>query len=183
MNGSRKILAVTALAGAVLVAVGTAWACTPQPRSFAVNPDLAAPGQAAEVVGQGMPARSLVEVRWNDLQGAIIGSAFANDKGDFKASVTVPETRPGMYAVVFTADTGGVAAGRLAFAVGTPGQRTPSDTPGLWDSPVGGAASPSGSGSGFMLGAGLLGLGLVALATGAATVCVGGRRRARARTF
>lgn len=181
----RASLVVGAASLNLLIGTGVvaAWACTPQPRSFSMKPEAAAAGSVASVVGQGVPAGSPVQVRWDDVRGQIIGSATADDRGQFQASVTIPQGAPGVHTVVFSAGdpnqpaTTGV--GRLAFKLGSadgPAERAVA----AWGSDGPANAGASGTGhNDLAVGIGILGFGTVALA-GASALAVVGRRRSRA---
>jgi hypothetical protein len=157
-----------------------AWACTPQPRSFAVTPGAAAAGSAAKVVGQGVPAGSSVEVRWDDLRGQIIGATTADSRGQFQASVTIPQGQPGVHTVIFSAGepskaTSGV--GRLTFNVQPAGSEAARAVD-PWSSAAGSTGRSGSGGSNLPLGLGIAGAGMAALGGGSVLVAAGRRRRA-----
>lgn len=181
----RKVtLAGGTLVALVLTVASTAWACTPQPRSFSVAPDTATAKSIASVVGQGVPAGAPVEVHWNSLEGNVIGTATADDRGRFSLPVTVPDGPPGAYSIVFTARgaNGSVSGvGRLPFRLTSAASGVAPAAPGKVWSAAGRepATAPSGSGRGVAAGIGLMSLGLVTLAGGSLAV-IARRRRATA---
>lgn len=165
---------------ALLVAATAAWACTPQPRSFAVSPSMAVAGSAASVVGQGVAPGEPVEVRWNRLDGGVIGTAVADERGRFRADVRIPEAAPGVYSVLFAAGgqpSKATGVGRLAFEVaGSNGQRASSERPEFWSSqPETHRSNPNGNS--LALGAGLASLGAVTLSAGATLAVLRRTRR------
>jgi hypothetical protein len=181
----RKFLwVVPAVMASVAVAVSAAYACTPQPRSFSISPKASEARASASVVGQGVSPGAPVQVRWDDLQGAVIGSTTADAQGQFTAPVTVPEAASGVHAVVFVAgDTNQpslIEVGRMSFTVGPASTQLPAGAVDTWGSVTHGSTTAGGSGSGTYLaaGAGLMGVGVVAL-TGLATVATVRRRRVR----
>lgn len=187
----RSAFVVASAAGALMLIFSAgmvgAWACTPQPRSFAIAPAAAGAGSIATVVGQGVPAGSPVHVRWDGLKGEIIGSATADERGQFHASVTIPPARPGVHAVIFSAgpvtEPSVAGIGRLPFRL-SPGDGQPASLPVLdpW-APETGTRSPAGHATAdrdLAAGLGALGVGLATLAGGTALAVVGRRHRGRA---
>ena len=176
----RKTVVVAAGTCALLVVMlGAAWACTPQPRSFAARPDTGAGGTATEIIGQGMPAFVPVEVRWDDLDGSVIGSAQADENGRFKAPIVVPDSLPGMHTVIFKAREGDgpvTSVGRIPFRVSPAGtQSSSAASEGTWSA----RSTAGGSNGAARLGVFLLAGGLTTLLGGALVTTAAGRRRAR----
>ena len=93
----RTSLRAVLTAAVLLVAVGagaSAWACVPQPMIASVQPrSSAAPGEQVTVVGENFPG-SPVEIRWNGLQGPLLGTG---NGPSFSIAVTVPDEVPGLY--------------------------------------------------------------------------------------
>lgn len=182
----RAVLAASVAVLSLMIGAGAvvAWACTPQPRSFAVTPAAAAAGSVASVVGQGVPAGSPVQVRWDDLQGRIIGSSTADERGQFQTSVTIPEGQPGVHAVVFSAGEPGqpsvVGVGRLAFKLSSPDGRALQPALDPWSSSGPTPNTQAAAARTMTTGFGILGLGLAVLAGASTLTVVGGRRRSRA---
>lgn len=187
---TRKVaLAAAALVVVLPLLASVGWACTPLPRSFLVAPDVAKARTTTKVTAQGLTPGTPVEVLWNGLEGKVIGSVTADDRGQFTLPVTVPDSAPGSYAIVFMARSSGGPAvvGRLPFSLTSPapavlgagddrvggaGARTA-----IWGRDSGsGASAPSGANRELALGVGLSSLGLAALAGGTASLVVRRRR-------
>ncbi len=89
----RAVLTAVVLLVAV-VAGASAWACVPQPMIASVQPrSSAAPGAQVTVVGENFSG-SPVEIRWNGLQGPLLGTG---NGPSFAVPVTVPDEAPGLY--------------------------------------------------------------------------------------
>ncbi|MGQ0744466.1 MAG: hypothetical protein ACT4OS_09060 [Acidimicrobiales bacterium] len=192
----RIVLGVVSVSALVLGVVGTAFACTPLPRSFLIAPDVGAAKTMTTVTGQGLRPRTPVEVLWGDTQGRVIGSVITDERGEFALPVTVPDVVPGAYAVVFMAPTAdalgmegvtvdSVAVGRLPFrlapaAAASPIGGLPGPSPDLgqqWSGDPRRTRPNSDSGQDLVLAVGISGLGIVVVAGGSALV--GTRRRRR----
>lgn len=87
----------TATVAAVLLLAAAAWACVPQPLLVTVQPGLSGPaGSQVSVAAVGFDG-GRAEIRWNALDGELLGTA---EGPDFSAGVTIPPVPPGMYHVV-----------------------------------------------------------------------------------
>lgn len=179
------ILAAGVLAVVPLSLGAAARACTPLPRSFGLIPKAASGAALAKAVGEGVAPRSPVEVRWDDVKGDLIGSAVADEKGQFSAMVAIPPAPRGAHIVLFRAQAVGTSelttVGRLPFAVMSPGelQSTASET-GRSRVRIA-SAQPKSGGRAPTNGALAMVVGIVALSVGG-TVALVGRRRAAADT-
>lgn len=96
---------------ALLTLVSAAWACTGQPQVVALSTDRAPVGTEVTVIGERVPTQ-FVEIRWDSLQGPVIGRGTATN-GDFAILALVPDAPPGIYYMV-------VAALPLGYPEGTP---------------------------------------------------------------
>lgn len=125
----------TVLALSLAAAIGAVWACTGQSQFVGLSTRYGPPGTSVEVRGQalwgtygnGRPA--VAEIRWNDLQGPVVGSAAADASGNFTTAIRVPDVSPGIYSLIIAVAEGtnqGVA--RSAFEV-TPTQAAGGDGP------------------------------------------------------
>lgn len=176
--GRVTALGATTLALVFLASAGVAWACVPQAKLVTVHPRSSGPpGTEVTVSVLGFdPGRS--EIRWNAVDGPLLGSA---NGPDFSASVAIPAVADGLYhLIVLSRSSGGMIGNTssVSFQVVSVGGDTPTPRqlrgPALADGAV---RSPS------------LSTGAVALAAGTgasmALVCVAGlgvaRRRRRAR--
>ncbi len=183
---SRKALLLTAAVLTLGPLFGVAaWACTPLPRSFMITPAVASARQATNVVGQGLAPGTPVEILWNGRSNNVIGMATADERGRFSLPVTVPEGKPGSYAIVFMAGdaANALAVGRLPFRISSSEPGTGAGTE------AAGGAAPSDAGwvrsatrqSPPLDGlSGTLALG-TALAAAGATVLLGGTASALVR--
>ena len=178
----RTALLLASMLAVVPLTLGAvAQACTPLPRSFGLIPKSASGAALAKAVGEGVAPRSPVEVRWDDVKGDLIGSAVADEKGQFSAMVAIPPAPPGAHAVLFRARAVGTSGlttvGRLPFAVTSPGELLPTATEAGPSRVRMATAQPESSGRGPTSGVLALVVGMVALSVGG-TVAVVGRRRA-----
>ena len=177
------------IAAVVLGVASFAWACTNFARVDAINPPADAPRSEVTVRGAGVGPNALVQLRWNALDGQVIGSAAADGNGGFSVKGLVPANAlPGVYSVIAVAGQTGV--GRAAFEVTAPAGTTavPALTgaggingadSGLWKGFSSNGPGLDGTGSTNLpveLGFGILAVGLAALATGAAVATVRRRR-------
>lgn len=88
--------------GAVLVATATAWACVSGP---AVNLSTvnAKPGDVVTLSGTGFSKPDPVTVRWNSLDGPIVGTFDKPTSGAIKGDITVPaDAKAGNYVLIVT---------------------------------------------------------------------------------
>ncbi len=190
MRRRAAVMSGAAVAALVLGMASFAWACTNFARIDAINP----PADAARsdvtvrgvIAGNNVP----VELRWNALNGPVVGVANTDASGNFSVHGVIPDEPPGVYSILAVSNNTGV--GRVAFEVTAPAGTQPAVSPvsvggangparGLWsgysagshslDSP---AASPDMA---LRLGVGILGLGLVG-AFGGVAVAATRRRRA-----
>jgi len=187
----RDLVKSTAAGGAmVLVLASFAWACTNQARIITLNSISGAPSAVLAISGNRVPASSSVEVRWDALNGPKIGSAIADQAGNFATQVSVPEVKPGIYTIV--ASAGEFAVARTAFEVTAPAAaasspsqvRQPASND-LWNGFAQargasatdvGVASHAANRTGMTAGLGLLGASLAG-ACFAATFVLSSRRR------
>jgi len=92
-----------------------AWACTSQPRIFALGSHDAPPGSDVRVSGQAVAPQGAVEVRWNGVEGPVLAQATADANGSFSVVARIPEATPGVYTIIAVA--GGTGVARSAFEV------------------------------------------------------------------
>lgn len=151
-------LAATVAIGVLVATAAMAWACSPQPRIIATSAQTGRVGTVVSVRGEAA-ATGPVEIRWNSVTGAAIGSAMADAQGNFAATATVPQAAPGIYALVVATPKGAVA--RTAFEL-TASSAPAEPARSLWQ----GLAEPTRNSSSSGLGA-----GAVVLALGLVTAC------------
>lgn len=161
----------------LLVAVSAAWACTGQPRVFTVSQPAAAEGQAVEARGEATQANRPIAIRWNNLEGEVLGAGVTDATGAFAVPITLPKAAPGIYSVVLTGDT---AAGRTTIEITAPGdadgvRATAPDAP--WSRPGPELAQPGQFGREATVGALFLSIGMVGLFVAFAVAASGRRRR------
>ena len=185
-NGRWLLLAGLMIGG--LLTAQAAWACVPQPRLVSVLPlSSGPPGTEVTVDGLGFdPTRA--EVRWNARDGQLLASATGPD---FSVGVKIPDSTPGLYALVVLSRQPGGAIGntaRAAFQVTDPAgdQGAAAGSPPTTDEAPGRAAAgpapePASSSVDRPAAAGLLAAGGV---VGGAVVALAqrGRRRRRGGT-
>jgi len=85
-----------------------------------VGPTAGPRSSAATVSGQGIASAKNVEIRWNSISGPKLAEASLDSTGSFSVPVTLPDSAPGVYMMIVSAD--GVSAGRVAFEVTNDGQ-------------------------------------------------------------
>ena len=125
MRLGRAGMAGLATAGALVVAAGVSWACTPQ-ASVVTSPGTASAGSTVTVTGGSFYSGAgygAVEVRWDG--GVLLASAPGPS---FSLQVQVPNAPPGVYSVVAQQkDAQGAVAGTAstAFTVSDPATTTP----------------------------------------------------------
>lgn len=171
----RTLIVLVGALACASAAVATAWACTPSPRSFSVIPEVAAPGTQARVIGEGMPAGSPVEIRWNGIAGTLIGVTHADARGAFSATVSIPDAAPGIHAIVFNTGDDSRAAvkvGRLAFQVASPAELAAGTSGGIGPSKALGSVTNLGTPAGSHQSSAGRSTGLALLGLGAAGLCV-----------
>lgn len=114
MSTKRLGLAATAVIAAILGLASFAWACTDFTKIDSITPatDSAA---IATVKGSGAAAGSIVELRWNALNGPVIARAVADATGAYRADAAIPEVPAGIYTVL--ASDGMSSVGRAAYEV------------------------------------------------------------------
>lgn len=120
----RSVQVLFAAAATVLVMAAAAWACTSQPRIFALSSQEAPVGSEVRVTGQTVAPQGEVEVRWNDVEGPVLATTAADGNGSFSTVVRIPETAPGVYTILAVAGGEGVA--RSAVEVIQPLAQAPS---------------------------------------------------------
>ena len=182
---SRRTGVVVAVVAALSMMGGSwAWACTAVPTimvdavgSSASSRAPATQGSALIIRGNAVKPNAPVTVRWNAMDGPVIGVGTAGATGSFKIDGAVPATAPGVYYLVAGID--GVGVARTAFEVtGAAGEVSDRATApiDLWPGSPTGTAS-GGTGATMVLGLGLLGAGLVVVFGGVAVVTVGRRSK------
>jgi hypothetical protein len=112
-------MTVAAAVGGVVLAASAAWACTDFTRIDQVVPANQSPVPTAAVRGSGADAGALVQLRWNDVNGPVIGSARADATGAYDLTATLPADVPaGVYTLV--ASDGHHDVGRAPYEVAAP---------------------------------------------------------------
>jgi len=164
----------TAVIGTVLVLAGLAWACTNFVRidSLVAATNSMSSAPTAAVRGSGAAAGATVELRWNGVDGPIIGRAKADQAGAFSAQASIPDVSPGIYTVI--ANDGHNPVGRAAIEVGA-GALLATPAPRFTATPAPGFGSPT-TGFAPQLGITVLAVGLVGLASAFALITVRRRR-------
>lgn len=171
-SASWPVRSIVMAVAAFLAVASAAWACTSQPRIFALSSQEAPPGSEVRVTGQTVAPQGEVEVRWNDVEGPVLARTAADGTGSFSAVVRIPEARPGVYTILAVAGGEGVA--RSALEVTQPAAaRTPADvsvpaTAGdsPWRTlpePGASAAPPASPPVAFLLGLGTVAVGMAIL--------------------
>src|SRR4051794_6975129 len=99
---ARRLALVGAAAMAtVVVTASFAWACTNFARVDAISPPLGAEQSRVTVRGAGVGPNALVELRWNTLEGQVIGQSISDQNGAFSVAGTVPTgAAPGVYSII-----------------------------------------------------------------------------------
>ena len=184
------LLGGSVVASVVFGVASLAWACTNFARVDAINPPADAARSEVTVRGVVGGANTPVELRWNALNGPVVGAANADASGQFSVKGTVPQAEPGIYSIIAVAGEAGV--GRVAFEVTAPAGAPPAVSPvglngadgpsrGLWSGYDAGSSSLDSPASSpdlaIQLGLGLLGVGLAGTLAGVAVATT--RRRAR----
>lgn len=180
-SGSALRTAVAATVGVVVATVGVAavaWACVPQPYLVVQPRASGAVGDEVEVVGENFDPGP-VEVRWNALDGELLGKAAGPS---FAAKVIVPEDEAGLYSLLaISRGPQGQVVGiaRVAFSLtgAEPGVAPAGDASGAG---AGGSGSGTGDSSSSPIAPMAFGAALVAAggAAGAGAMRWSGRRRA-----
>ncbi|HUP68635.1 MAG TPA: hypothetical protein VM142_02350 [Acidimicrobiales bacterium] len=169
-------VAVVGVAGLVLSGGALAWACTAQPRVVSTSLESGPPRSPVMVRGEAVAPAGPVELRWDGVRGPVIGTAMADEFRRFEANATIPDSEPGVHAIMVVSGDAGV--GRIPFEV-TPSSASTA-TAARSTSPWTAAKSASSGGSGtdgsLLIGAALLGVGAAALSGGAAVAALGRRR-------
>jgi len=180
LGAAMAVLAILGLGAA-------AWACTPKPQNFALDPPVAsAADQPAQVTATGQIAgNSEVTLHWNGVDGPVLArtqpAPAAN--GQFSTTFEVPESaEPGVaYVVASTGDDTSEGVARAALQVTGDGQSADAaatsswqaaDQPTVTDTETG----PAGLSTPAMAGMGMLALGGAALFASFTTVAVQRRR-------
>ncbi len=107
------------IASVILGGTSVVWACTPQ-LPFGVTPLSAAPLSAVTVSGSA--PSGAVEIRWDGVEGPVIGQADAGSA--LAVGVRIPDAAPGMHTIVaVTRGTDGTVSskGVASFEVTAPG--------------------------------------------------------------
>lgn len=110
LRRSSRVTVFSAVAALTVIAVATmsSWACVPQPLLVLLPNSTVPPGGDVIVSGQYFLATQ-VEVRWNSVDGSLLGVAGGPI---FSSQVRIPDVADGLYTVVaFSRDpTAGVGA-------------------------------------------------------------------------
>ena len=184
----RALVGLFMICAALCVGGTVAFACTYVPHVYSTSPESGAPGTDVTVTGQAISAKGPVDIRWNGLQGPVLGVAKPDAAGNFSVTVKVPEASPGVYFLVAVAGDSGVA--RHVFEVtGTAVeglQAGPAVAPSVATDPLSGmnavpapgdpSQGPAWAGAGLVL---LTAAGLVLF--GGSTAVLAQRRRAVSR--
>ena len=103
MRVQRVAVAVLGVAGAVVMAAATAWACVSGP-SVNLSTTDAKPGQEVTATLRDIRKADPVQVRWNALDGPVLSSVTHDGSGNpILAKFTVPESaKAGNYVVIFS---------------------------------------------------------------------------------
>ena len=184
------IVVGTGVVAAAVAVASAAWACTAWTGMYPLSQPAGPPGTEVTVRGTS-PVAGPVEIRWDGLQGRLLGTAQAGPReqgGEFLADVTIPKAGPGVhYVVVVSSGNGGWS--RASFKIpGKPGEAVtarptldPAQRPAplldadpLWSRPETSAEATSPV---MAAGVALLSVGMVALV---AVFGVAGARRRRA---
>lgn len=116
---TRVGVAVAAVLAA-LAALAPAWACVPQPTITSVQPRASGPAGAEVTVAGENFEDGPVELRWNEVQGPLLGES---DGPAFSIPVTVPDDPEGLYVLIALSRQAGGGVGataRTSFLVGEP---------------------------------------------------------------
>ena len=180
MNARRVGLGIVGVLTALLGGASAAWACTGQPRVFTVSQAAAPQGTTVEARGEAASANTPIAIRWNELEGEVLGTGVTDSLGAFSVPITLPQAPPGIYSLVLTGDA---SAGRTTVEISAPGDAGGSRAlapAASWTSPAAGAQAANPFGPGMALGALFLGVGTVGLFAAFAVAAGGRRRRATA---
>lgn len=184
MNLGKSASLAFVIIFAAIGVVSVAWACTVQPRVFSVFPETGAPATAVTLSGKAVPANSQLEVRWNSMDGQTVGTAVADENGQFSVPVIIPDVAPGSHYLLLEAGAGGI--GRVALevtskeAAAVPAAQAVSAS--SWSPPKTPISPVAGGGAGLVVGVALMSAGLVGLFGGVAAAAVSTRRRAATRS-
>ena len=187
----RRALTISfGMIAALLIGAATAWACTASPTmtlepaspAFAGGTGSTPPASPGAFVASApnstvtvkmvtgpWDTNTAVQIHWNSLTGPVLATTTG---ANFSVPVQVPQVAPGVYYVV-AADAAG--ASKMAQAIEITG---PVGAPAPAPAPV--LQPANHSSSNLVLGAGLLGGGMVALFSGVTVVTLK-RRRSTAR--
>lgn len=102
-------LTVAALASSV--GAGISWACVPQPNIWLQPRSFAAPGEQLTV--EGVNFEQNIELRWNGVDGPLLGSA---PSPSFSVPITLPDVPDGLYVLVALERAQGGGMGNVARA-------------------------------------------------------------------
>ena len=165
-----RAVVVAWVLGSGLAAVGTAWACVPQPL-VTISPRASGPvGSRVTVNVVGISNNATNEIRWIGIDGPQLGTG---NGAVFSTTVTIPSAPDGLYAVVVLermADGSVGSTGRAAFLVTAAGGAGPASAR---SDPIVPATHRSSSGASLAFATGAVGL----LAGAAGGVLLTRRRR------
>lgn len=114
VGSARGVCVVFEILFGLVTAISPSWACVPQPM-LAVQPRASGPPGSEVTVDGANFQGGRVELRWNDSDGPLVGSAVGRT---FSIPIRIPDVPPGLYALVALereedSSVGGVA--RTAF--------------------------------------------------------------------
>ena len=112
---SRAALGAVIGGALMLVFATIVFACTYIPHLYAISPRVGVPGTDMTLQGNAATTTHPVTLRWNGVNGPVLGTATPDGQGNFQTTVKVPDVAPGTYFVV--ADSGGRDVARAAFEV------------------------------------------------------------------
>lgn len=133
----RAAIGATIGAALMLVFATVVFACTYIPHLYAISPRAAAPGTDLTLKGTAATTAHVVTLRWNGVNGPVLGTAMPDVQGNFQATVKVPDVTPGAYFVV--ADSGGRDVARAAFEVTGTGSAAAPEAPAVAPDSVAGS--------------------------------------------
>lgn len=129
----KRLLFMMIAAGALLLPVATAWACT-NLASLNLSEANVSAGDTIDVTGtsfsslaqaspgEGGEAAEPVQLRWNSADGTVLGEFETDARGTFQGSIRVPaDAAPGSYVLVATQNViADAEEGDIRAAYGTP---------------------------------------------------------------
>jgi len=173
------------VAAVFAVAAGGAWACTVQAPIIGVSPAAAPERALVTVAGSrmvlGADGNRQVEIRWQSVDGPVLGTGDVDADGRFSAEVAVPTAAPGIHSLVAVTGGASIATALEVSQADLPPQPTQLVDPAqVSERPVLNG-EPSSRGTDMAAPGAILLVGLSMLGSGTAAVLVR-RRRAVQRT-